>query len=93
MQVGTRTAETLQGQGEQMGRVLDTLHEIQFSMKKAGQVIRDITRGIATDKCDNACISPCTRPACMPAGPDRRAVHQIQQPGALGGKLPPKCFV
>ena len=56
MQVGTRTAETLQAQGEQMERVLDTLHEIQFSMKKAGQVIRDITRGIATDKC--ACLAP-----------------------------------
>ena len=50
VQVGARTAETLQGQGEQMERVLDALHEIQFSMKKAGQVIRDITRGIATDK-------------------------------------------
>jgi SNARE protein len=54
MQVGTRAAETLQAQGEQMERVLDTLHEIQFSMKKAGQVIRDITRGIATDKCERA---------------------------------------
>ena len=51
MQVGTRTAETLQGQGEQLGRVLDTLDEIHFSMKKAGQVIRDITRGVATDRC------------------------------------------
>ena len=50
MQVGTRTAETLQGQGEQLGRVLDTLDEIHFSMKKAGQVIRDITRGVATDR-------------------------------------------
>jgi SNARE protein len=50
IEVGTKTAETLHAQGEQMEHVLDTLDEIHFSMKKAGQVIRDITRGLATDK-------------------------------------------
>ena len=43
--MGARAAETLQGQGPQMQRVLDTLHEVHFSMKKAGQVTRDIRRG------------------------------------------------
>lgn len=50
IEVGSKTAETLHQQGEQMDRVLDTLDEIHFSMKKATQVIRDITRGLATDK-------------------------------------------
>lgn len=48
--VGTKTAETLHQQGQQMERVLDALDEIKFSMKKANQVIRDITRSMATDK-------------------------------------------
>lgn len=51
IEVGTKTAETLHQQGEQMERVLDALDEIKFSMKKANQVIRDITRSLATDKC------------------------------------------
>lgn len=57
IEVGTKTAETLQAQGEQMDRVLDTLEEIRFDMKKAGQVIRDITRGLATDKCAHCASS------------------------------------
>ncbi len=48
--IATGTAETLQKQTEQMERTLDNLDEIQFSLKKAKQVIRDITRGMATDK-------------------------------------------
>lgn len=56
IEVGTKTAETLQAQGEQMDRVLDTLEDIRFDMKKAGEVIRDITRGLATDKC--VCSAP-----------------------------------
>ena len=58
IEVGTKTAETLQAQGEQMDRVLDTLEEMRFDMKKAGQVIRDITRGLATDKCASHWASP-----------------------------------
>ena len=38
-------------QGQQMERVLDDLEQIHFSMKKANQVLRDMTRGIATDRC------------------------------------------
>jgi SNARE protein len=33
-----------------MERVLDDLEQIHFSMKKANQVLRDMTRGIATDR-------------------------------------------
>ena len=51
IEVGTKTAETLQGQTQQMERVLDDLDEIKFSLKKASKVIRDITRSMATDKC------------------------------------------
>ena len=50
MQVATETAVALDGQTKQMEHVLDSLDEIHFSLKKAGQVIRDITRGLATDK-------------------------------------------
>ncbi len=51
IEVGAKTAETLQAQGQQMERVLDALDDIKFSMKKANQVLRDITRSMATDKC------------------------------------------
>ena len=50
IQVATDTAVALDGQTKQMEHVLDSLDDIQFSLKKAKQVIRDITRGIATDK-------------------------------------------
>lgn len=32
-------------------QVLDDLDEIHFTMKKARQVIRDMARGLATDRC------------------------------------------
>ena len=48
--IGTKTAETLEGQTKQLERVMDDLDEIHFTMKKASQVIRDMTRGMATDK-------------------------------------------
>ncbi len=48
--IGTKTAETLDSQTKQLERVMDDLEEIHFSMKKASQVIRDMTRGMATDK-------------------------------------------
>lgn len=50
IQVATDTAVALDGQTKQMEHVLDSLDDIQFSLAKAGQVIRDITRGMATDK-------------------------------------------
>lgn len=49
--IGTKTAETLEGQTRQLERVIDDLDEIHFTMKKASQVIRDMTRGMATDRC------------------------------------------
>ena len=51
VEIGSKTAETLHAQGQQMERVLDNLEEMRFDIKKGGQVIRDITRGLATDKC------------------------------------------
>ena len=33
-----------------MERVLDDLEQIHFTMKKANQVLRDMTRSIATDR-------------------------------------------
>ena len=60
IEVGTKTAETLHQQGQQMERVLDALEEIKFSMNKANQVIRDITRSIATDKCGPFSLPRCS---------------------------------
>ncbi|KDD76025.1 hypothetical protein H632_c391p2 [Helicosporidium sp. ATCC 50920] len=49
--VGAQTAETLQAQGEQLEKIMDDLDEIEFTMKKAQQVMKDMVRGITTDKC------------------------------------------
>ena len=49
--IGAQTAETLQVQGQQLQKVSHDLDEIHFSMKKAQSVIRDMARGLATDKC------------------------------------------
>lgn len=51
MAIGIQTAETLQNQTRQLEKVIDDLDEIHFTMKKARQVIRDMARGLATDKC------------------------------------------
>ena len=51
MQVGTKVAETLEGQTHQMEKIQGDLDEIKFTLKKAQKVIRDITRSMATDKC------------------------------------------
>lgn len=50
IQVANSTAETLNAQTEQLERTLDNLDKIEFSLKTAKRVIRDITRGLATDK-------------------------------------------
>ncbi len=34
----------------QLNSIVDDLNEIEFTMKKASKVIRDITRGMLTDK-------------------------------------------
>ena len=49
--IGAQTAETLQLQGKQLEKVADDLDEIHFTMRKARQVLRDMARGLATDKC------------------------------------------
>lgn len=51
MEVGTQTAVTLKGQTEQMGRIVNELDTIQFSIKKASQLVKEIGRQVATDKC------------------------------------------
>jgi SNARE protein len=49
--IGAQTAETLQQQGNQLSKISEDLDEIHFSNEKARKVIRDITRGLATDRC------------------------------------------
>lgn len=51
VEVGTQTAGTLKGQTEQMGRIVNELDTIQFSIKKASQLVKEIGRQVATDKC------------------------------------------
>lgn len=50
MAIGIQTAETLQAQTRQLEKVIDDLDEIHFTMKKARQVLRDMTRSLMTDK-------------------------------------------
>ncbi|CAN1749166.1 Novel plant SNARE 13 [Linum perenne] len=49
--VGTETAGTLKGQTEQMERIVNELDTIQFSIKKASKLVKEIGRQVATDKC------------------------------------------
>lgn len=51
VEVGTQTAVTLKGQTEQMGRIVNELDTINFSIKKASQLVKEIGRQVATDKC------------------------------------------
>ncbi|KAJ3683894.1 hypothetical protein LUZ60_014121 [Juncus effusus] len=51
LEVGTQTAANLKGQTEQMGRVVNELDTIHFSIKKASQLVKEIGRQVATDKC------------------------------------------
>lgn len=50
-QIGMQAAQKLKAQTDQMGKIIDDLNEIDFTMKRASKVIRDITRGLLTDKC------------------------------------------
>jgi len=50
-QVGTTTLATLQQQTEQMENMVNDLDDIHFNLKKASQMIRDLMKGFATDKC------------------------------------------
>ncbi|KAK4266007.1 hypothetical protein QN277_026985 [Acacia crassicarpa] len=51
IEVGSQTATTLKGQTDQMGRIVNDLDSIQFSIKKASQLVKEIGRQVATDKC------------------------------------------
>ncbi|KAK4256532.1 hypothetical protein QN277_006241 [Acacia crassicarpa] len=51
VEVGTQTASTLKAQTDQMGRIVNDLDSIQFSIKKASQLVKEIGRQVATDKC------------------------------------------
>ncbi|XP_031497935.1 novel plant SNARE 13 isoform X1 [Nymphaea colorata] len=51
VEVGAQTAATLKGQTEQMGRIVNELDTINFSIKKASQLVKEIGRQVATDKC------------------------------------------
>ncbi|XP_042411272.1 novel plant SNARE 13-like [Zingiber officinale] len=51
IEVGTQTAANIKGQTEQMGRIVNELDTIQFSIKKASQLVKEIGRQVATDKC------------------------------------------
>ncbi|XP_057755864.1 novel plant SNARE 12-like [Arachis stenosperma] len=51
IEVSTQTATTLKGQTEQMGRIVNELDSIQFSIKKALKLVKEIGRQVATDKC------------------------------------------
>ncbi|KAK4483333.1 hypothetical protein RD792_010519 [Penstemon davidsonii] len=46
IEVGTQTATTLKGQTDQMGRIVNELDTIQFSIKKASQLVKEIGRKV-----------------------------------------------
>ncbi|KAL2902869.1 putative plant SNARE 11 [Bienertia sinuspersici] len=48
---GRETAAALQSQTEQMSRIVNELDSIQFSLKKASKLVKEIGRQVATDKC------------------------------------------
>ncbi|CAG9461308.1 unnamed protein product [Pedinophyceae sp. YPF-701] len=50
-QVGVKTVEGIEDQNRKLEAALDDLEEIHFTLKKAKQLLRDIMRGIYTDKC------------------------------------------
>lgn len=56
IQIGQTTAATLNDQTTQMNKIVDDLNEMEFTMKKASKVIRDISRGLLTDKCIGALL-------------------------------------
>ncbi|KAJ0968226.1 hypothetical protein J5N97_025143 [Dioscorea zingiberensis] len=51
MNVGTETAAALKAQTEQMSRIVNELDSIHFSIKKASQLVKEIGRQVATDRC------------------------------------------
>ncbi|GJN10887.1 hypothetical protein PR202_ga29028 [Eleusine coracana subsp. coracana] len=51
VEVGAQTAATLMQQTEQMKRIGNELDSVHFSLKKASQMVKEIGRQVATDKC------------------------------------------
>ncbi|MCD9638236.1 putative plant SNARE 11 [Datura stramonium] len=49
--VGTETAAALKAQTEQMSRIVNELDSIHFSLKKATQMVKELGRQVATDRC------------------------------------------
>ncbi|KAG0452995.1 hypothetical protein HPP92_025358 [Vanilla planifolia] len=49
--VGAETAAALKAQTEQMSRIVNELDSIHFSIKKATQLVKEIGRQVATDRC------------------------------------------
>ncbi|KAI4315183.1 hypothetical protein L6164_028022 [Bauhinia variegata] len=49
--VGTETAAALKAQTDQMSRIVNELDSIHFSLKKASQLVKELGRQVATDKC------------------------------------------
>ncbi|XP_057477129.1 novel plant SNARE 11-like [Actinidia eriantha] len=49
--VGMETAAALKAQTEQMSRIVNELDSIHFSIKKASQLVKEIGRQVATDRC------------------------------------------
>lgn len=49
--VGTETSAALKAQTEQMSRIVNELDSIHFSIKKATQLVKELGRQVATDRC------------------------------------------
>ncbi|CAK7323125.1 unnamed protein product [Dovyalis caffra] len=71
VEVGTQTAVTLKGQTEQMGRIVNELDTIQFSIKKASQLVKEIGRQIVNP--NNKDIKDI--PGLAPPAPSRRLLY------------------
>jgi len=51
VETGTQTAAALTQQTEEMKRIGNELDSVHFSLKKASQLVKEIGRQVATDKC------------------------------------------
>lgn len=51
VEVGAQTAATLTQQTDQIKRIGNELDSVHFSLKKASQMVKEIGRQVATDKC------------------------------------------
>ncbi|CAI0393359.1 unnamed protein product, partial [Linum tenue] len=71
VEVGTQTAVTLKGQTEQMERIVNELDTIQFSIKKASKLVKEIGRQIVNP--NNKDIRDI--PGLAPPAPARRLLY------------------